>query len=98
MPPNITPPKPSGRKGPRFPQGLGLPCHEAEVASRDFYTTEIVDEQLLVTRIRTVVKVYSNVCCHRGNMVAEGRGNAGRFTCKYHGWTLHGTASCLVLR
>lgn len=72
--------------------------HEGEVAKPgDFYTTEIVDEQLLVTRTQEgEVKVYSNVCRHRGNLVAEGRGNAGRFTCKYHGWTYTGKDGQLI--
>jgi phenylpropionate dioxygenase-like ring-hydroxylating dioxygenase large terminal subunit len=54
----------------------------------DFYTTELIDEQLVVVRDKAgQVKVLSNVCRHRGNVVARGAGHTARFTCGYHGWT-----------
>lgn len=54
----------------------------------DYFTTEIVDEQLLVLRDSSgEIRVFSNVCRHRGNVVAEGSGNRSRFVCSYHGWT-----------
>lgn len=54
----------------------------------DFYTTELVGEQLIVARDKTgEVHVLSNVCRHRGNIVAQGRGNKRSFVCQYHAWT-----------
>lgn len=54
----------------------------------DFYTTELVEEQLLVVRGSDgQVRVLSNVCRHRANMIAQGAGNAKRFVCGYHAWT-----------
>jgi phenylpropionate dioxygenase-like ring-hydroxylating dioxygenase large terminal subunit len=54
----------------------------------DYYTTELIDEQLVVVRDKAgQVKVLSNVCRHRGNVVARGAGHTARFTCGYHGWT-----------
>lgn len=54
----------------------------------DFYTTDLVGEQLLVVRGKDdVVRVLSNVCRHRGNMVAAGSGRKSRFSCSYHAWT-----------
>ncbi|MDA0706154.1 MAG: aromatic ring-hydroxylating dioxygenase subunit alpha [Proteobacteria bacterium] len=54
----------------------------------DFYTTELVGEQLLVTRGNdNVIRVLSNVCRHRGNTVAFGSGRKSRFSCRYHAWT-----------
>ncbi|MCR9125110.1 MAG: aromatic ring-hydroxylating dioxygenase subunit alpha [Rhodobacteraceae bacterium] len=54
----------------------------------DFYTTELVGEQLLVARDHDgVVRVLSNVCRHRGNLVAQGSGNRRSFVCGYHAWT-----------
>lgn len=54
----------------------------------DFYTTSVVGEQLLVTCRRDgKIAVLSNVCRHRGNMVASGKGKKSRFSCSYHGWT-----------
>ena len=54
----------------------------------DFYTTELVDEQLIVSRDKKGdIYVLSNVCRHRGNIVAHGRGNQRSFVCQYHAWT-----------
>lgn len=63
--------------------------HAGEVAKPgDYFTTELVGEPLLVVRGRDgVVRVLSNVCRHRGNLVAEGKGNARLFACAYHGWS-----------
>ena len=63
--------------------------HVGEIPENgDFFTTEVVDEQLIVLRNSDGdVEVLSNVCRHRGNMVAEGQGNRSRFVCSYHGWT-----------
>ena len=63
--------------------------HAGEVSKPgDFFTTELVDEPLLVVRGRNGgIKVLSNVCRHRGNLVAEGRGNRKLFLCGYHAWT-----------
>jgi phenylpropionate dioxygenase-like ring-hydroxylating dioxygenase large terminal subunit len=63
--------------------------HEGEVASPgDYFTTELVGEQLIVLRTRTgTVSVLSNVCRHRGNLIITGSGNSRRFTCPYHAWT-----------
>jgi len=63
--------------------------HQDEVRMPgDYITTEIVGEQLLVTRLADgTVQVLSNVCRHRGNRVADGSGSAKRFSCPYHLWT-----------
>ncbi|MEP3920740.1 aromatic ring-hydroxylating dioxygenase subunit alpha [Ascidiaceihabitans sp.] len=64
--------------------------HVGEVPNvGDFFTTELVDEQLLVSRGHDgEIYVLSNVCRHRGNMVeTEARGNRRSFVCGYHAWT-----------
>jgi choline monooxygenase len=54
----------------------------------DYFTTELVGEQLIVARDQKgAVQVLSNVCRHRGNLVAEGKGNRRSFVCGYHAWT-----------
>ena len=54
----------------------------------DYFATELVDEQLLVVRGEdNTVRVLSNVCRHRGNMLAQGKGNRKTFICQYHAWT-----------
>lgn len=43
---------------------------------------------LLVRGADGVIRGFRNVCKHRGNTLATAsRGNAGQFTCGYHGWT-----------
>ncbi len=63
--------------------------HVGEVPNAgDFFTTELVGEPLLVVRQATGgIAVLSNVCRHRGHLVAEGKGTATRFVCGYHGWS-----------
>ncbi len=63
--------------------------HAGEVPEPgDYFTTELVDEPLLVVRgDDREVRVLSNVCRHRANLVATGRGNRQGFTCAYHAWT-----------
>ncbi len=71
--------------------------HVGEVSNPgDFYATEMLDEQILVTRdMDGVIRVLSNVCRHRGNRIAEGTGNSRKFTCKYHAWTYDNTGALL---
>jgi choline monooxygenase len=63
--------------------------HVGEIAKPgDFFTTELLGEPLLIARdLEGAVRVLSNVCRHRGNLVAEGKGNTKRFMCQYHAWT-----------
>jgi choline monooxygenase len=63
--------------------------HMGEIpAPGDYFTTELVGEQLLVLRGSDgETRTLSNVCRHRGNVVARNRGRARRFTCPYHAWT-----------
>lgn len=56
-------------------------------ATGDYFTTQILNEPLIVVRTDDGVKVLSNVCRHRGMPVAEGAGTAKRFICSYHAWT-----------
>jgi len=71
--------------------------HVGEVSQPgDYFTTDMLDEQLLVTKdSQGIVRVLSNVCRHRGNRVAEGSGNSQRFVCQYHTWSYDGTGALL---
>ena len=54
----------------------------------DYFTTELIDEPLLVVRGQDKkVRVLSNVCRHRSSVIAEGTGTAKHFVCPYHAWT-----------
>jgi phenylpropionate dioxygenase-like ring-hydroxylating dioxygenase large terminal subunit len=63
--------------------------HRAEVSKPgDYFTYEIVGEPLLVTHgLDGRIRILSNVCRHRANLVATGSGNAKKFICGYHFWS-----------
>jgi len=71
--------------------------HVGEVAKPgDFFTTDLLGEQLIVCRDQEdSVRVLSNVCRHRGNRVVEGSGNTRKFICRYHTWS-YDTTGALV--
>jgi phenylpropionate dioxygenase-like ring-hydroxylating dioxygenase large terminal subunit len=54
----------------------------------DYFTSELIDEPLLIVRESPgSIRVMSNVCRHRGNLVALGSGHRMRHVCGYHGWS-----------
>lgn len=61
----------------------------------DFFTLRLLKEPLIIVRDGADIKALSNVCRHRGMQLAEGAGNAKRFTCPYHAW-IYGTDGALV--
>ena len=63
--------------------------HIAEVTNPfDYFTLELAGEPLLVVKDgQGAVRVLSNVCRHRANLVAKGAGNSKKFACGYHAWT-----------
>ncbi|QXZ08385.1 aromatic ring-hydroxylating dioxygenase subunit alpha [Comamonas sp. Y33R10-2] len=63
--------------------------HTGEIPTKgDYYTTDVAGEPLIVQRDGSgEVRVMANVCRHRGNLVATGRGNKKLHVCAYHAWT-----------
>jgi phenylpropionate dioxygenase-like ring-hydroxylating dioxygenase large terminal subunit len=64
--------------------------HESEVPkANDFVMKSIGPEPVIMTRDRDKrIHLLHNRCPHRGNRVCvKEKGNAGSFTCPYHGWT-----------
>jgi phenylpropionate dioxygenase-like ring-hydroxylating dioxygenase large terminal subunit len=64
--------------------------HESQVkAPGDYFTTRMGREPVVVIKKNNLeIAVLINRCAHRGTMVCpEGRGNAERFVCPYHGWS-----------
>ncbi len=54
----------------------------------DYFTARLFAEALLVVRGDDgQVRVLSNVCRHRGMLLAEGSGSTRRFVCSYHAWS-----------
>lgn len=63
--------------------------HVGEIPGNgDYFTTELTGEPLLIQRdAQGEVHVLANVCRHRGNLVARGRGNTRVHACAYHAWS-----------
>jgi phenylpropionate dioxygenase-like ring-hydroxylating dioxygenase large terminal subunit len=54
----------------------------------DYMTFQLCDESLVAVRGEDdKVRVLSNVCRHRGALLAEGCGNKRRLVCPYHQWS-----------
>ena len=55
----------------------------------DYKAMDYLGRPVLLTRQKDgAVRAMLNVCSHRAMVVApEGKGNAARFVCPYHGWT-----------
>jgi len=66
-----------------------LAARESDLAAPGDYTTfEIGPESILIVRQADgTLRAHYNVCLHRGNrLVPPGRGSAGLFRCRFHGW------------
>lgn len=62
----------------------------------DFFTFDYVGEPILVVHGRDgVIRAMSNVCRHRGTVLAEGSGNTRKFLCPYHHWAYDTTGQLL---
>jgi phenylpropionate dioxygenase-like ring-hydroxylating dioxygenase large terminal subunit len=63
--------------------------HASDVAKPgDFLASEIAGEPLVLVRdAGGGLRAFSNVCRHRGSIVACGKGNRRSLQCPYHGWT-----------
>lgn len=54
----------------------------------DYFSINVNDDPLLVVRGKdNEVRVMSAVCQHRGYVLGEETGNAGAFSCPFHGWS-----------
>ncbi|HWA43808.1 MAG TPA: aromatic ring-hydroxylating dioxygenase subunit alpha [Hypericibacter adhaerens] len=54
----------------------------------DYLTFQICNEPVLLVRGEDgAIRAFSNVCRHRGALVAGGKGNRRRLVCPYHHWS-----------
>jgi phenylpropionate dioxygenase-like ring-hydroxylating dioxygenase large terminal subunit len=57
-------------------------------APGDYFTATLCGEPIVVVRGRDLhLRAFSNVCRHRGCIVATGSGNTMTLQCPYHRWT-----------
>ncbi|WP_158970376.1 aromatic ring-hydroxylating oxygenase subunit alpha [Chachezhania sediminis] len=54
----------------------------------DYLAFQLCDEPLVAVRGQDgVLRLFSNVCRHRGAVLAEGKGRHNRLVCPYHHWS-----------
>ncbi len=77
----------------RVPLMVALTCEMPK--PDDYKAIDMVGVPLLITRGKDgKVRAFINACTHRGTPICEdGRGNAARFSCPYHGWTFRNDGS-----
>jgi len=74
-----------------------LVCHRNDIPNvGDYVTLDLLNDRLVALRTREDgVRVFHNVCRHRGSRLLEGSSGScpGRIRCPYHAWTwdLEGT-------
>ena len=62
----------------------------------DYFAFDHIGEPILVVHGRDgEIRALSNVCRHRGTVLAEGSGNARKFLCPYHHWAYDTTGQLL---
>lgn len=63
---------------------------EEVAAPGDSMAFTLCDEPLVAVRGEDMkIRVFSNVCRHRGAILVEGRGRGKRLVCPYHHWSYH---------
>jgi nitrite reductase/ring-hydroxylating ferredoxin subunit len=57
-------------------------------SSGDWKVYSIFDQSFVIVRGQDgKLRGFVNACRHRGNVLCQGKGHSGRFTCPYHLWT-----------
>jgi phenylpropionate dioxygenase-like ring-hydroxylating dioxygenase large terminal subunit len=73
-------------------------CHVNSIADAgDFVTLDLGPDSVVAVRnSQGEIRVFHNVCRHRGARILEGTGNCpGAITCPYHGWSYRLTGELL---
>jgi len=67
--------------------------HLQEVPKKGDYMVwdlEVLNASVLIVHGKDdQIRAFHNACTHRGNKVAQGRGNSKGFACGFHGWTFN---------
>jgi choline monooxygenase len=63
-------------------------CTDAVAEPGSYLACDVAGEPVVVTRAKDgALRAMSNVCRHRGAVIAEGKGPAGVLRCPYHAWS-----------
>ncbi len=76
-------------------------CHESQIASAgDYFSTRMGRQPVFVVRRRNgEIGAFINACAHRGATLAlHEHGNAGAFTCRFHGWSFAHDGRCIRIK
>lgn len=57
----------------------------------------LLGEDLVLWRVDGEVKVWQDLCVHRGTKLSLGRPEGGRLQCAYHGWTYNTEGECVKI-
>ena len=67
---------------------LGIARRDEWREPGDYVTLELAGVPLIVLRDEDRrLRAFANTCRHRGTRLLDGRGNAARIRCPFHGWT-----------
>lgn len=71
-----------------WPRAWQMACREEDIPRvGDFYTYDILDDSIIVTRTAPdEIKAFHNACAHRGRRLTSGCGHATKLHCRFHGW------------
>jgi len=55
----------------------------------DYFTTEVLNDKIVIVNGEEGIKAFYNTCPHRGMQLCRGSGNTNRIICPYHGWSFN---------
>jgi phenylpropionate dioxygenase-like ring-hydroxylating dioxygenase large terminal subunit len=68
---------------------------EADIPEKQIIKARLLGEDLIVWRTGSEVRVWQDLCIHRGTPLSIGRIDGDRVVCAYHGWEYDTNAQCV---
>jgi len=72
-------------------------ARSADVPEASIHPARLLDEDLVVWRLHGKVRVWQDLCVHRGTRLSLGHLRGGLLECAYHGWTYDGDGNCVKI-
>ena len=69
----------------------------ASVPEASILPARLLDEDLVIWRTHGEVRVWQDLCVHRGTKLSLGHLNGGHLECAYHGWTYDAGGQCVKI-